>query len=203
MIQAATAVSICSNALLSLGAEPISSFDEAEGYADLDRAKLCASLYPQVRLGVLRSHPWNCAIRRVQLSPDAQPPAFGYARRFLLPGDWLRTLGVGDRGDRIDFRSEGRYLLSDAVVFPLLYLADVDESQWDSLLVDAMTAALAARLAYPVTRSASMIEVKTAELRQLMQQARSVDGQDDPPETLGDFPLMTSRLGGYGWGSHR
>lgn len=203
MIQSANAVSICSNALLSLGAEPISSFDEADGYADQDRAKLCASLYPQVRLGVLRSHPWNCAIRRVQLSPDAQPPAFGYAYRFLLPGDWLRTLGVGDRGDRIDFRAEGRYLLSDSVVFPLLYLADVDESQWDPLLVDAMTAAMAARLAYPITRSASMIEVKTAELRQLMQQARSVDGQDDPPETLGDFPLMTSRLGGYGWGSRR
>lgn len=203
MIETANPVSICSNALLSLGADPISSFDEANGDVELDRAKLCANLYPRLRLGVLRSHPWNCAIRRVQLSPDSQPPVFGYANRFLLPGDWLRTLGVGDRGDRVDFRAEGRYLLSDAIVFPLLYIADVDENQWDSLLVDAMTAAVAARLAYPITRSASMVEVKTAELRQLMQQARTVDGQDDPPETLGDFPLMRSRLGGYGWGGHR
>lgn len=206
MTETANAVTICSNALLSLGAQPISSFDEAGGTAQLDRAKLAAGLYPQVRKAVLRSHPWNCAIRRVQLSPDAQAPEFGYAHRFLLPGDWLRTLAVGnpERNERIDFRAEGRYLLSDAVIFPLTYIADVDEHQWDSLLVDAMTATMAVRMAYPITKSAAMIETKTAELRAVMQQARSVDGQDEPPETLGDFPLMLARLGGAsGWGWSR
>ncbi|WP_414488454.1 hypothetical protein [Stenotrophomonas maltophilia] len=204
MTETANAVTICSNALLSLGDRPIASFDEGQAsYGDLDRAKLCSALYPQVRKSVLRSHPWNCAIRRVQLSPDAAPPAFGFTNRFLLPGDWLRTLAVGDRGVRIDFRAEGRYLLSDAVVFPLTYIADVPENTWDAMLIDVMTGAMAARLAYPITKSAAMIETKTAELRALMQTARAVDGQDDPPETLGDFPLMTARLGGYGWGSMR
>ncbi|KAK6697408.1 hypothetical protein SNK04_014160 [Fusarium graminearum] len=187
MTETANAVTICSNALLSLGAQPISSFDEAGGAAQLDRAKLAAGLYPQARAAL----------------PDAQAPEFGYAHRFLLPGDWLRTLAVGnpERNERIDFRAEGRYLLSDAVVFPLTYIADVDEHQWDSLLVDAMTATMAVRMAYPITKSAAMIETKTAELRAVMQQARSVDGQDEPPETLGDFPLMLARLGGAsGWG---
>ncbi|KAK6697159.1 hypothetical protein SNK04_014247 [Fusarium graminearum] len=165
MTETANAVTICSNALLSLGAQPISSFDEAGGAAQLDRAKLAAGLYPQVRKAVLRSHPWNCAIRRVQLSltprrrSSAMPIASCSPATGCAPGD-------------------------------------VDEHQWDSLLVDAMTATMAVRMAYPITKSAAMIETKTAELRAVMQQARSVDGQDEPPETLGDFPLMLARLGG-------
>jgi len=200
MIETANDVSICSNALLSLGAKPIASFDEASYEPNLDRAKLCAGIYPGLKKSILRGHPWNCAVKRVQLSPDAVAPVFGFRSRFLLPGDWLRTLAVGDErnGQRITYRSEGRYLLSDEVVFPLVYIADVPESEWDSLLVDVMTAAMAVRLAYPITTSGSMVELKTAELRNLMDKARAVDGQDDPPETLGDFPLLAARAGGYG-----
>jgi len=33
-------------------------------------------------------------------------------------------------------------------------------------------------------------------LLQHMKAARAVDGQDDPPQTFGDFPLMQSRFGG-------
>jgi hypothetical protein len=37
----ASSISICSNALLALGAHPINDFDE-----DTDHARLCANLYP-------------------------------------------------------------------------------------------------------------------------------------------------------------
>ncbi|EBA0378294.1 hypothetical protein FIX59_23640, partial [Salmonella enterica] len=64
-----SSVSICSNALLALGAHPINDFDE-----DTDHARLCANLYPTVRNKLLRSHPWNCAIKRVVLSPVSAAP---------------------------------------------------------------------------------------------------------------------------------
>lgn len=191
-------VTICSNALMMLGAKPIASFSESEGIgSNLDRAKLCAGLYPDLRLAILRGHYWNTTARRVVLSPDATKPAFGYAYRFLLPGDWLRTWGVGDRNTRgrLDYRTEGRYLVCDDPVLPLLYGANVPESEWDTLLVDVMTLAMAARLAYPITASTSVEEAKKIELRNLLKEARATDGQDDPPETLGDFPLMRSRFG--------
>ncbi|MEK9796979.1 MAG: hypothetical protein VW713_09580, partial [Alphaproteobacteria bacterium] len=91
---AISAVSICSNALLLLGDAPISSFDE-----DNDRTRLVANLYSAKRDRVLRAHPWNCATKREVLSPDATAPAFDWANRFLLPGDWLRTLSVGLAGE--------------------------------------------------------------------------------------------------------
>lgn len=192
-------IKICSNALMMLGAKPIASFSESEGMgSNLDRAKLCDSLYPGLRLAILRGHYWNTCARRVLLSPDGQKPAFGYAYRFLLPGDWLRTWGVGDRNTRgrLDYRTEGRYLLCDEPVMPLHYGADVPEDQWDTLLVDVMTVAMAARLAYPITSSTSVEEAKKIELRDLLREARATDGQDDPPETLGDFPLLQSRMRG-------
>lgn len=196
-------VKICSNALMILGANPIASFNEGSGFgANLDRAKLCAELYPPTRKAVLRSHYWNCCIKRVQLSPDVTPPPFGYANRFLLPGDWLRTFNAGDERNRqrITYRSEGRYLLSDEVVFPLTYLADTPEQEWDTLLVDVMTMSMVVRLAYPITKSTSVEELRNAELSALLKQARAIDGQDDPPETLGDAPLLQSRFSGFGGG---
>lgn len=88
----ATGVSICSNALLMLGAQTINDFADQ---LNLDRAKLCANLYPTVRDDMLRSHPWNCAIKRAVLAPDAVAPAFGYTYSFELPADFLRVLEVG------------------------------------------------------------------------------------------------------------
>ena len=189
-------ITICSNALMRLGAKPIADFNESEGMgANLDRAKLCAALYPPTKLAILREHYWNCTARRVMLSPDQTPPAFGYAHRFMLPGDWLRTWGVGDTryGQRLDYTIEGRYVLCDEVVLPLHYGADVPEEDWDTLLVDVMTAAMTARLAYPITASTSVEEMKQAELQSLLRVARAVDGQDTPPEQFGDSLLLRSR----------
>lgn len=194
----ATAVSICSNALLRLGADPINSFDEANTFGDnIDRTRLVANLWPTIRRHVLRSHPWNCAIKRVLLSPDATPPAFGYARRFLRPSDWLRTVAMGERpGDFCDYVSEGGYFLSNDEALLLTYVFDNDNpASWDSALVGVMEAAMAAALAYPVTKSTSLAEALSIELRNVTAAARAADGQDDPPQTLGDFPLFGSRFG--------
>ena len=65
----ATKVSICSNALLLLGDKTINSLDEGT-----DRASLASNLYDSVRDSLLRSHPWNCAVKRVILAPDTETP---------------------------------------------------------------------------------------------------------------------------------
>lgn len=185
----ATSVSICSNALLMLGAQPINDLAE-----DLDRARLAANLYPSVRDDILRAHPWNCATKRVILAPDATPPSFGYSYQFPLPMDWLRTLSVGDYGVEIDFRHEGRMLLADDSALKLRYIFRNEiESTWDSMLIHCMTLAMAARMAYAITQSASLEQARIQEMEMALRRARAADGQDDPPETVGDFRLLSSR----------
>lgn len=193
-----TAVRIASNAMLRLGADPINSFDEAdETGSNIERARLASNLWPTIRRKVLRAHPWNCAIRRALLSPDATAPAFGFANRFLRPSDWLRTVAIGlDEADRPAYRTEGSYFLSDEAQFPLVYVFDNDNpATYDAMLFEVMEIAMAAAMAYPVTKSTSNQESAEQIYRDTIALARGVDGQDDPPETLGDFPLYRSRFG--------
>jgi hypothetical protein len=98
-----SAVEICSNALLLLGAQTINSFDD-----ESDRATLVSNLWPNALEAILRSHPWNCAIRRVSLAPDAAAPDFDYSYQFTLPGDCLRKLSVGLKGQPQAHEVEGR-----------------------------------------------------------------------------------------------
>lgn len=191
-----TAVSICSNALLMLGAQTINSFSDA---GDLDRAKLCANLYPTVRNKLLRSHPWNCAVKRLVLAPDATAPVFGYDQQFQLPSDCLRVLDVAEGGCQIDYRLEGRQIQANTTVLELRYIFRSEvESTWDDALVELMTLAMAARLAYAVTQSAALEQSRMQEFQLALRMAKAVDGQEEPPETFGDFPLLRARMGG-GW----
>lgn len=193
----ATGVSICSNALLMLGAQTINDFADQQ---NLDRAKLCANLYPYQRDSMLRAHPWNCCIKRILLAPSANPPPFGYNAAFPLPSDCLRVLEVGTGGQQIDYLVESRTIQANASSLELRYVSqNVNESSWDSHLVDLLTVAMAAVLAYPVTQSTSERDSREAKLVQALRQAKAVDGQEDPPQTLGNEHLLASRFNN-GWG---
>lgn len=192
----ASSVSICSNALLSLGAQPISSLDTS-GEDVLDRVRIAANLYPTVKAAVLRGHPWNCATKRVQLAPLTASPAFGYAYQFALPGDSLRVLSIGDEGQVGDFAIENNRLLCDENSVDLRYVSDIEESEFDAQLVEVMEAAMAARMAYPITSSASMVQAMETRLELLMRRARASNGQEDTTETLGEDGFGMARRGGY------
>lgn len=193
----ATGVSICSNALLMLGAQTINDFQDQ---LNLDRAKLCANLYPSQRDSILRAHPWNCCIKRIVLAPLAEAPAFGYSQAFELPADCLRVLEVGTGGLQIDYLVEGRTIQADTMALELRYVFRNEvEATWDAHLVDLMTVAMAAVLAYPITQSTSERDNRKAEFQSLLRQAKAVDGQEDPPQTLGDERLLASRFSN-GWG---
>lgn len=192
----ATGVSICSNALLMLGSQTINDFADQ---MNLDRARLCANLYPSVRDDILRAHPWNCAIRRVVLAPDAAAPAFGYQHAFELPADLLRVLEVGSGGVQIDYLVEGRSIQADTTVLELRYVFRNEvESTWDSNLVAVVTQAMCAVLAYPVTQSTAKQTVEEQKLEIMLRRARAVDGQEDPPQMLGDERLLGARFGSQG-----
>jgi len=191
----ATGVSICSNALLMLGAQTINDFNDQ---LNLDRAKLCANLYPTVRDDLIRQHPWNCCIKRIVLAPDAAAPAFGYEQSFELPADFMRVLEVGSSGQQIDYLVEGRTIQANTTVLELRYVFRNEvESTWDSNLVQLMTVSMAAALAYPITQSASMQQTMEQKLETSLRRARAVDGQEDPPQALGDERLYSARFGSY------
>lgn len=62
----ATQTEICNRALIRIGADTIVDITE-----NSKEGRLCNILYDQIRKDLLRSHPWNFAIRRIILAPDA------------------------------------------------------------------------------------------------------------------------------------
>jgi len=187
----ATDVSMCSGALLILGANPINSFDDS---ANLPRAKLASNLWPLFRDWFLRSHPWNAATKYVLLAPEVGAPPFDYTYQFLLPDDWLRTLQIGERGCPVDFKPVGRKLYCDENPLPLVYIARVNEGTWDTAMQFAAMEGMAALMAYAVTQSQAVADSHFNKFSMMMKGVRAVDGQDAPPEQLGDFRLFASRF---------
>lgn len=180
---------VCSNALLLLGAQTINSFDD-----ESDRATLVSNLWPNALEAILRSHPWNCAVKRLSIAPDATAPAFDFAYQFTLPGDCLRVLSVGEKGAEVEYTLEGRKVLADESELLLRYVfRNENIPSWDALLVQASEAYMAMTLAYPITKSASMFGAMTDLWNLKLRQARSIDGMENPPEQLGDFPFLNVR----------
>lgn len=191
---AASAVSICSNAAVMLGDAPFSSFSDPG-----DKVRAASNLWPSVRDYVLRSHPWNCATKRVVLSPDAEAPAFDWAYQYSLPGDYLRTLSVGERGIEDEFRIESGKLLCDNNPVRLRYIWRNDNpASYDPMLVHALEHSMRAVLAFPLTQSGSMEQLVESVLRPILQRARAVDGQDSTSIEVGDSPLLTVRYNSAG-----
>lgn len=183
-----SAVGICSNALLQLGDQPIASLTE-----NTDRARLCNNLWPMVRDAILRRS-WACTRESVMLAPEATAPAFDWGYSFLIPGDAMRVLQVGERGQRPAYEMRGRRILCDQASLPVVYQRrDVDPVQWDGAMVDAACAEMAARLAYPITQSGSMAQLKRAEADKAMRDALAMSGQDNPPEDWADSPFIEAR----------
>ena len=193
----ATAVSISSNALLMLGDNPINSFEESASPGGLDRARIAQNLWPSTRDAVLRSHPWNCAVKRVTLSPEATSPNFthDFAYQFILPADWLRNVEINSvNADQVDYRVEGKRLLLNSQTLYLRYIyKNTDVSTWDPMLVECCEFAMAAKMAYPITKSAAVRKEMQDTLLFYMKRARAVDGQDESPAQLGSFEILSAR----------
>lgn len=186
---ATSKVSICSNALLLVGDETIASFDESTS-----RARLVSNLWEDIRRATLRMHPWNFARRRVLLAPLATAPAFDWSYAFQLPGDWLRTVSIGEREEFDEFEMEDGKILCDLSSIKLRYIYDHDNvAAWDALFVEAATFHMASAIAYPITKSASMQESMKGMLAGVLQLARAVNGQEYTGDRLGDEPLRSSR----------
>ena len=185
-----SSVSVCSNALVMLGGAPFSSFEEPKPHV-----RIAANLYPTVRDDVLRLHNWNCATDRVILAPMATPPAFDFAYQFQLPGDWLRTIQVGKKGEPLEYRAEGQRLLANVTALPLVYsFRNTVEDTWSTNLIHLLELAMAAKMAYAVTSSSSVRDSYRDEFARELKVAKAVDGQDDPPEEFAEGSFVESRF---------
>ncbi len=175
----ASVVDICNGALNQLGASTILSLTE-----DSKNARLCNARYTQVRDSLFRSHPWNCLIKRVELAKDTETPSWGFSYQFTLPADCLRVLTILNYD--YDYKIEGRKIVANHGTVKIQYVSRIDDpNQYDELLRETISSALAADIAYAVTSSNPVASNMYTLFQSKLKEARFVDateGQNTNPD---------------------
>jgi len=191
----ASVVDICNSALNLLGASTITALTD-----DSKNARLCNQRYEPVRNRIFRSHAWNCLTKRVQLAQDSSAPVVEYTYQYTLPSDCLRVLkihtGTTDSiAADIDYVVEGRKIKTDEGTVYLVYIATVtDPNEYDVYLQEALSAGLAADIAYAITNNATLANNYQTTADERLREARFIDATENSLGTIESNEFTDARL---------
>ena len=163
-----SALKICNDALTLLGNNPIAALDE-----NTKAARLCNQFYTSAVAATLRAYNWNCATARAELTADTEPPEFGFALRYALPGDCLRVVAVS--GNTHEWKIENGYILTNSAVVQIIYIKRISASEMDVMLSEAVAVKLASLIAFPLTNSATVAKAMFDLYKEKLADAHTMD----------------------------
>lgn len=167
-------VSICNMALMMLGMNRITNFDEEN-----NNAKLCKQFFPILRDRVLRDHTWSFATAAADLQRVADEDSFDPAFPVVcgLPPDVIRVVQlVGD----IPYRCVGRKIFVADYPAKVIYIRRVeDASEFDVTFTEALQYLLAAEIGMANTLNTNLINYYRREYEQRLRVARSIDSAEN------------------------
>lgn len=156
-----TDIDICSQALVMIGAEPISSFSDGT-----TESIVATTLYEATVQDTLGNYPWRFATAQAVLTRLAAEPETEWDAAYQLPSNILSIETVMINDNAIDFdRFEDRIFCNatetDEVILEATYR--VDEQFWPPYYINYLRLRLASLFAHSVaaqTDTASMIDRK-------------------------------------------
>ncbi|RVD58577.1 hypothetical protein EN828_20505 [Mesorhizobium sp. M2D.F.Ca.ET.185.01.1.1] len=161
---AITPLDIANMALAVLDEAPIDSLDQ-----DVKAARLLNLHLDLTREGELAKHAWVFAILSAQVAgADTGSGDCTLNYVYELPADCIRPLPLTANGEPdgqpISWRQEAGLIYSDqAGPLTIRYLANLtDPNDWDALFTEVLVAALAIKIAHPLTHKAGMIDIARA-----------------------------------------
>jgi len=190
----ASKVDLANEALLMLGANSITSFTDNDS-----NAVLANRFFEGERDAVLRSHRWNCSIVTTNLAALTTTPIINWLYKFTLPTDpyCLRVLDVRTvTGDiKLDHEIQGRELLTEESTVDITYIQRLEDTTlFDALLYQALVFRMAWKMAFPITRSHTVMSQMGTMYEAVVREARTIDSQEGTPETIESDALTDLRL---------
>ena len=198
-----TGVSICSDALILLGAKAISSFNDGT-----DESSACDRLYPDIRDSTLMSYPWSFSMKKTQLARLITTPNSFWKYEYQLPGDRLgsphavrNTSGVSSPVST-EWEIQGDKLLANLELVYIDYQYQTPEFAMPQYFVQLLKYMVAWHIAEPITEQAD----KTSRWRAIavgepsengrggfFRQAAVIDGKNQPVRVIEDYTLISVR----------
>ena len=198
-----SAISICSDALLMLGAKPIASFNEGT-----DESNITDRLYSDIKIKTIASHPWSFSFKKVQLARLVTTPVTEYKYEYQLPSDMIGLPRAVYDSDKVgapvrrEYRIMGNKILTDYEAVYVDYQYNVPEYSLPHYFVQLLKYEMAWHLAMPITDQAEKSEYWRIVAEGTpgengrggyMRQAMNIDSQGNPTNAIQDFSLINVR----------
>lgn len=193
---ATTKFTIATQSLLKIGGNPISSFDGT------DRESVVVSnMYEDTKKSLLYYTFWNFATQKTTLSALSETitdPSYTYV--YQLPGDYIRVKGIFDsNGTRhTNFSVEKNRIYATISTLNLEYIQEKDESDFPPYFTEVLISKLAYEICEAVTGVGTLQDRLSKDYERKLQTAKTVDGQENPPQSLVDEGKLNRLRGGSG-----
>lgn len=177
----ASDIDIVNLALLKLGVEAISDFDDSSNVKAANLAKGTYDLYLKT---VMEQYPWDFCTSFVELSSTALPAdVYDYAAAFKIPGGTLRVFSVQGQSseDGAEWKVSGKLILTNLVddtekLKTQIIKFDRNVEGYSPTFIDAVAERLAAEWSGSLIGSTSETELRHTLQRDKVRDAMSSDG---------------------------
>lgn len=180
-------IDISSRALILIGAEPITSFE-----SDSTEALVASNLYEDTVRTALCAARWRFATNQSVLNKLSSDPTGRFESAYQLPSGFLMPHAATVNDLLLEYRIYGNKLYADtndADQVVLDYTFRADEVDFPSYFTLAVQYALASSFAVGIARDEQLSLVMERKAQQLMQQAKTLDSQQQTTRKL-----VTSRF---------
>ena len=189
-IPAQSPVAVCSRALILVGAEPITSYDDGN-----NEALIASNMYEDVARSSLLNTRWRFSTNQAVLNRLSDAPTGRFDAAYQLPSGWLMTHVVTVNDTPIEYQTYGDKLFcneaaSSELVLDFTYRAD--EQGWPSYFTIAVEYELASVFAVSLARDQSLAQLMSQQAATSMMRARNLDAQQQTTRKLSTSRFITN-----------
>lgn len=186
-----SAIDICSRALILIGAEPITSFDD-----DTSEALISSNMYEDIARSNLTSTRWRFSTNQSVLNRLSEAPTGRWNSAYQMPSDWLLTHAVTVNDFQIEYNTYGNKIYTDASArdeLVLDYTYRSNETDWPSYFSICVEYAMATVFATALARDQSLAALMAQQHERSLAKSRSIDSQQQTTKKLVTSRFITNR----------
>jgi hypothetical protein len=184
-------IDICARALILIGADPITSFDDGT-----TEALVSVNMYEDVARASLVNTRWRFATNQAELNLLTATPTGRYDRAYQLPSDLLMLHAITVTDLPIEYQVYGSKVFADTDATASLiadYTFRANEITWPSYFVLAVEYALAVVFATSIARDSTLASLMKTQATESMAKARSLDSQQQTARKLVTSRFLSER----------
>ncbi len=186
-----TPIDVSSRALILIGADPITSFDDGS-----NEALVAANMYEDIARSALVNSRWRFATNQIVLNRLSEKPTGRYSAAYQIPSDSLMIHAITVNDVNIEYQSYGDKIYCNAsetseLVMDYTYRAN--EQDWPSYFVVSVEYYLASIFAASLAQDANLVQIMDQQAQRSAMRARSLDSQQQTTRRLSTSIFIAER----------